>query len=246
MKLLGAMAFLGFSILAALLTITGLSAVYEAPAENSLEAPLIIVSSNDSENFLEFHNKQGVVSSVDPYGVFTSFTGGHDYVTSNSAVSSWVQGAVLKTTGASFISPFNPFSVICELEQTTSAFDTGVVGVFVGQESSEGRAFRIKGANDEFLAVTQVNAVGDGVIRVTDDNGDVFNGDLVVSSQLPGIAMLQSTPGIPAFNGVIQSFTIAKITESIDWDDPNDFEIIEFEGENFKVATVTCVYLCGG
>lgn len=210
-------------------------------ATESLTAPVVIEKSDPDANWMEFKEERGTAFTLDSHGMFSGFTAAHNYVTTSSFV--FTIGDVLTITGKSLQDPGADFSIICAVTESSSPFDPGVVGVFGGAESSVGVSFRFPKAEGGFLDFVKVVSIGDGVIRVTNDNGDVFGGDLVVSSDIPGIAMLQTDPPQSNKAGTsIMNSTVAKILQNIDWNDPDDFELIN----GSKVATLGCVYLCGG
>lgn len=83
----------------------------------------------------------------------------------------------------------------------------------------------------EFLALASthdicgVNAVGEGLINVCGEGGDIAKGDLIVTSSTPGKGMKQG-------DDIIRSYTVARAREPA-----------VFSGSETK--QIACIYLCG-
>lgn len=71
-----------------------------------------------------------------------------------------------------------------------------------------------------------VNALGEGLINVCGENGNLVVGDLIVTSSIPGKGMKQS-------DDIIRSITVARSREAVTFSSPTD------------VQQVACIYLCG-
>jgi hypothetical protein len=71
-----------------------------------------------------------------------------------------------------------------------------------------------------------VNGVGEGLINVCGENGNLAIGDLIVTSSMPGKGMKQS-------DDIVRSITVARCRESVTFSSPTD------------VQQVACIYLCG-
>jgi NADH/NAD ratio-sensing transcriptional regulator Rex len=82
----------------------------------------------------------------------------------------------------------------------------------------------------------EVMSLGEGCIWVTDYNGNIGCGDLIISSPIKGYGCLQD-------DDIMRSKTVAKSTESIDWDSVS--EIIDHEGISYKKYLVSCTFHCG-
>jgi len=80
------------------------------------------------------------------------------------------------------------------------------------------------------------NSGGEGKIWVTNFNGEIQNGDYIVSSIIKGYGMKQN-------DDILYSFTVAKCTEDIDWDKITD--TVEYNGTVYKKSLVFCTYHCG-
>lgn len=70
------------------------------------------------------------------------------------------------------------------------------------------------------------NALGEGQINVCGENGNLQNGDLIVTSSMPGKGMKQA-------DDIVRGYTVAKVREAVTFDFPE------------QVKTVACIYLCG-
>lgn len=104
-----------------------------------------------------------------------------------------------------------------------------------------------------------INGVGEGMIWVCNKNGDLDNGDLITSCEVPGYGKLQD-------DDLMHSYTVAKITQDTNFIDMDigvtykrwvkwDGEVIE-EAEYdtaigvsssgaYKAKFVGCTYHCG-
>lgn len=71
-----------------------------------------------------------------------------------------------------------------------------------------------------------INSVGEGMLNVCGENGDIEAGDLIVSSNMLGKGMRQD-------DDIIRSITVAKARESVTFKDKNE------------VKQIACIYLCG-
>ena len=81
--------------------------------------------------------------------------------------------------------------------------------------------------------IIQYNAVGEGMILVSNVDGDITNGDYITTSTYAGVGVLQD-------DDFLHSYTVAKCTEQVDWDS------VEVDAElEIKVKLVACTYHCG-
>ena len=87
---------------------------------------------------------------------------------------------------------------------------------------------------DEFAV--KINSIGEGRILVSNYNGEVLNGDYIVSSDMPGYGMRQD-------DDILRSYTVAKCIENIDWDSIT--KTAELNGVKYKVYLAACTYHCG-
>lgn len=71
-----------------------------------------------------------------------------------------------------------------------------------------------------------VNALGEGMMNVCGENGNIEIGDLIVTSSIPGKGMKQA-------DDIVRSYTVAKARESVSFDSQSE------------VKQVSCIYICG-
>lgn len=74
--------------------------------------------------------------------------------------------------------------------------------------------------------VIHINAVGEGVINVCGENGNIEIGDLIVTSSIPGKGMKQS-------DDIVRSITVAKSRENITFNSLTE------------IKQIACIYLAG-
>ena len=82
----------------------------------------------------------------------------------------------------------------------------------------------------------KVSAVGEGTMLVINMGEDIENGDYVCSSGLGGYGMKQA-------DDILHSYTVAKVTENVVWNDVNEY--VEISGVMYKKYMVGCTYHCG-
>lgn len=71
-----------------------------------------------------------------------------------------------------------------------------------------------------------INAVGEGMVNVTGEGGNLLPGDLITTSSTPGKGMRQA-------DDVVRASSVAKCREAVTFDNPD------------QVRMVACIYLCG-
>ena len=113
---------------------------------------------------------------------------------------------------------------------TTTAKSKKVYGVISSKEDGNNRIFQngvfasnLGIRNDDRLFI---NSLGEGGIKVCNQNGNIENGDLLCSSDIPGIAMKQTEE-------YVANYTIGKATQDYNFVDSNEKKLIG------------CVYYCG-
>ena len=80
-----------------------------------------------------------------------------------------------------------------------------------------------------------INSLGDGMIWVSNKNGNFKNGDYITTSIYEGIGMKQS-------DNICHNYTVAKIMIDLDFE---NIKNILIKGKSVKVKMVPCIYLCG-
>ncbi len=153
-------------------------------------------------------------------GVLTPFTGRH--YTKLDGTDSYRLGTIMKSTGE-IIYDDTVDNAWVKSTGTTTAKESGVVGVYSGPASGAG------GFDDAH----GYNAVGEGKVLVTDEGGDISIGDYICSSNVAGHGMKQD-------DDLLHNYTVAKALTAINWDD------IDVDPElGFKSTLLACTYHCG-
>lgn len=80
----------------------------------------------------------------------------------------------------------------------------------------------------------RVNSAGEGGVLVCDANGALRNGDLIVSSHVPGIGMRQT-------DNAVRNYTVAKITQDCEFESAAA-RSVEHRGAVLRVQLVGCTY----
>jgi len=83
-----------------------------------------------------------------------------------------------------------------------------------------------------------VNSIGEGAILVTDSNGNFENGDFITTSNDEGYGIRQD-------DDILHSYTVAKITEDMDFTDSARVVEKMLNGVVRKTCLVGCTYHCG-
>jgi hypothetical protein len=92
-----------------------------------------------------------------------------------------------------------------------------------------------------FMFNWSVNAVGEGSILITNFNGEIEKGDLIVSSEIAGYGMCQKTA--KGKDDLVRNKTIAKCMKVINW--ANITDTITHNGFTYKKLLCPCIYMCG-
>lgn len=139
----------------------------------------------------------------------------------------------------------NISNAIAAVDYTLSPKDAAVIGVVVGHseitENNMPAALIVKNKTDaedaeyvEPLAALQakynritMNAVGEGLVNVCSEGGDILQGDFLCSSSVQGKAMKQD-------DNIYRNYTVAKSRESVSWED----------GDN-SIKQIACIFLSG-
>lgn len=208
---------------------------------------------DSGDTFISFrdgnNNQLGYIhSSV----VYSTFTGGHDSQHKDFNKHEWRKGWILVSNGI-IDEPKQMSRSLPYIEVSEKEYDKTVIGVYSGwQKGHRGKKCQFhkdldgdgepdgqceshhsQGWDADQDLITY-NALGEGLILVTNANGiDPQNGDYITTSQYKGIGMVQH-------DDILHSYTVAKITENINWD---EIEIDEEYG--IKIALVGCTYHCG-
>ena len=126
------------------------------------------------------------------------------------------------------------------VEFATDPMDPRVFGVLSGDPVGEYRfghlVFQQRGGHDdEDEPFVVVNSAGEGGIWVSNENGAIRNGDLVITgSSIPGVAIRQP-------DDIVRSYTCAKITCDCDFYKDTPGPVVEF-GKHGRMCLLGCVY----
>ena len=167
-------------------------------------------------------------------GTYGSFTGAHDGLMLKSSVegSDIASGDILED-GDTYHAPALSHTIV-EALRSSQACSKKVSGVYITySELSNIRPAALKNVSDEEYETLktnyyhiQFNALGEGMISVCGQNGNIEIGDLIVSSDMVGKGMKQE-------DDIIRNYTVAKARASV------TFESAE------EVKLIPCIYLCG-
>ena len=83
---------------------------------------------------------------------------------------------------------------------------------------------------------TQTMSLGEGVMWLTNINGDIENGDYVESSVIKGYGRKQD-------DDILRSKTVAKVTETINWSEVTSS--IQYSGSAYKKHLTAVTFHCG-
>ena len=164
----------------------------------------------------------------------SAFTGQHP--TSISSLTNVTTGMIVESTGEIWSKyEENMETGIPKVEVTNSQNSKRVFGVIANLSGTfEGM---VKASNQSVGEThIEVNSIGEGLVWVSNINGNIENGDYITSSHIFGIGQKQS-------DDILRSCTVAKCTEDIDWNSINN--IVEFNGASYKKYLTMCTYHCG-
>jgi hypothetical protein len=152
----------------------------------------------------------------------STFTGTHIItLSSGTSISNLTPGMIMSSTGK--VNKLNIIDTVVECSITSKEKDKKVFGIYASSEKN----------GTEYIHY--VAGVGEGQIWVSNIAGDVEAGDYVCASAIPGYTQLQD-------DDLAHNYTIAKITEDIDWTKENRLRM--HNGNSYKVALMSCVYMC--
>ena len=199
-------------------------------------------AADSSERFLNFVDAgANYIGKVRGNGsnvqYITSFTGQHASV---MASGSYEAGMIVESTGEVWGKTDDGAHLdtgLPKVQITTTSSSKKVYGVLAELDASETYEGCIAafGVLDDETPVT-INSIGEGLMVITNINGNVENGDYIVSSDIAGYGQKQD-------DDLLRSSTVAKCTETIDWGNVTD--TITHNGVQYKKYTTTCTYHCG-
>ena len=164
----------------------------------------------------------------------TSFTGAHCCVIKGS--SDVVVGMILSSTGEIWLkNTENVSTSLPYVQLSTSKNDKTVFGV-ASSLSSHQLGYKDAGQIPDTDTYLEANGIGEGSVWITNIDGEPTNGDYITSSPIRGYGQIQS-------DDILRSYTVAKLTEAIDWSTVT--ETINHEGTTYKKYLAACTYHCG-
>jgi len=177
-----------------------------------------------------------VVNGAIRASAHNTFTGTHIIHLEDKIVPNIQPGMIVRSTGQVEIMGVIDTIVSCEL--THNPNDKRVYGVYC---HSDNISYEKENENTKALQKIKQTlhycaSVGEGCILVSTVNGELTNGDYVSSSPISGYGQLQE-------DDILHSYTVAKITEDIDWSIVNSTHT--YKGNKYKYALAGCSYHCG-
>ena len=78
-----------------------------------------------------------------------------------------------------------------------------------------------------------INSIGEGAIWVCDEQGNLENGDYIVTSSIPGMGMRQNSE-------FLCNYTVAKLTQDVNFSSPDSVTLPSGKKAMFVGATYHC------
>ena len=166
-----------------------------------------------------------------PNSSYGPFTGGHDCIVSDylkyDVGDIAVDWKVYLTSNVSN-SLFKVKKSVSKNEKPIGVFSSSRVRYSLETSACHG----VNNKLEDSYGLTIINAVGEGQVNVCGEGGNLSNGDLIVTSSIPGKGMRQNKKdGTP--DDVIRNITVAKVRGNWEFSSPDE------------VKMVPCIYLCG-
>ena len=214
-----------------------------------------------SEHWVQFSDNSGTtLGEITNQVTYTTFTGGHvSQIISGSATDNenelkdWKPGMILKSTGKLNVTGSTLDLAWPEVTITTTEKDKAVAGVYndikpgsgsnwvgvynrrnaVSSSTGDwGKGHNMHGL-DAIKPAVDYNALGEGMLLVTDTNGNIETGDYICSSDRRGHGQKQD-------DDLLHNYTVAKATQPIDFSTKSDDSDL-----GYKSVLVACTYHCG-
>ena len=187
----------------------------------------LIDSNND---FIQFQDAGGEVGRIHSEVTYGTFTGAHvSQRPSGSDFSNWKTGMVVKSTGNIIATGSTIGLAWPEVDLTTTQKDKAVMGVWQ-ENNAPGHNSKYL---DQSLPMINYNALGEGMILVTDTNGNIETGDYICSSTRLGHGEKQD-------DDLLHNYTVAKATQ------PYNFDSASLNPDlGYKSVLIACTYHCG-
>lgn len=170
-----------------------------------------------------------VVNGAVRASAHNTFTGTHIINISDTVARRVKPGYILKSTGK--VNKMGIIDTIVECDITTTAMNKAVYGVY-------SHCDYVKNKDGISETLYYCASVGEGCILVCNIGGDPQNGDYVMSSPILGYGQLQP-------DDIQHSYTVAKITENINWNAENIRHVRGPDGKTYKAVLASCTYHCG-
>ena len=118
------------------------------------------------------------------------------------------------------------------VELSNKAYSKNVYGIITNKINNKTDKY----INEEYYkkGYILVNSLGDGGIWILNNDTVIENGDYLVTSNVPGIAMKQN-------DNIKHNYTIAKITQNFNFD-VDTYDEMEYNNTKHKIAFVGCIY----
>ena len=159
-------------------------------------------------------------------GGYGPFTGTHDALILNDTTIE--PGDIV--FDSSFIASSSVSDTITEIAPTITANTKSVVGIFVSASNTD--VGDLPAAMTESLGYEDthqravINSVGEGMLNVCGQGGNIEAGDLITSSNLQGKGMKQA-------DNLVRNYTVAKARQDVTFDSPSE------------IKQIAVIYMCG-
>jgi len=157
------------------------------------------------------------------------FTGGHDIKLCKTFSEKPISGLIISSTGKVNKRQNSYSTTLPECTLSDKKNDSAVFGVFT-KEQILPKDHWYKPKKDERFGIC--NALGEGLVLVTNKNGDLQLGDYITTSTIPGYGQKQD-------DDLLHSYTLGKVTETVDWNSITDTI------QGYKYYLIACVYVSG-
>jgi hypothetical protein len=211
---------------------------------SSFNSTAYFCKSNMAASFMNGISSKGADIGTSAYGVYLyggagPFTGSHDALLNNNELIE--VGDIIIDTG--FAIHLSVSDCITSVTKSTSVNQKGVVGVYVAKtdtipvtlsekeiDSKTGNISYIINPEYETLLseydTVCINSIGEGLVNVCGEGGNIEVGDAITTSSIPGKGMKQS-------DDLIHTYTVAKAREAVTFTDTTTSK------------QIACIYVAG-
>jgi hypothetical protein len=171
-------------------------------------------------------------------GGYGPFTGAHDVRLDPEMSTEIRPGMIVVVTGKAVIREDENgeicySSTLPTVTLAAKARDKAVFGVLIKEQTLPEDHWYKSGSGERFGIV---NALGEGVVWVSNLNSEIMAGDYITTSPLAGYGQLQE-------DDILHSYTLGKATEDLDWEAVEKSVI--YRGRQIKISPITVVYTSG-